>query len=120
MSGTDSGRREVTIYCDGACRGNPGLDPGSPRGVNVRLYDDAEAGWKMMWIATSGRQVQDMRAGMRDGQLTMWQVYPDRPNFLAKFTVVDDDRWYRISYVKDIHDDWEPRFKLAASRIACP
>ena len=98
---------------------DPGLDPNSPRGVNVRLFDDEEGIWKMMWIATGGRQVQDLRAEMRDGKLTMWQVYPERPNFLADFTIVDNQHWHRISYVKDSDGEWVPQFKLAASRIAC-
>ena len=78
---------------------DPGLDPSGFKGVNVRYYDAEKSEWQMMWIATGGKQVQDLRAEMRDGKLTMWQVYPERAGFLADFTVVDADHWYRTSYV---------------------
>jgi hypothetical protein len=34
----------------------------------------------MMWIATGDLPVQDLWAEMREGKLTRWQIYPDRPN----------------------------------------
>lgn len=98
---------------------DPGLDPSSNRGVNVRFYDSEASQWKMMWIATNAAVVQDLRAEVRDGKLTMWQVYPERPNFLADFTVVDQDHWHRISYTKNDAGEWTPQFKLAATRIPC-
>ncbi|MEM6707105.1 MAG: hypothetical protein AAF690_30660, partial [Acidobacteriota bacterium] len=70
---------------------DPGLDPSSGRGVNVRLYDPEEKLWKMMWIATVGKQTQDLRAQVQDGKLVMWQVHPERPGFRAEFTVEDED-----------------------------
>jgi hypothetical protein len=98
---------------------DPGIDRAAPRGVNVRMYDPEAEEWQMMWIATGGLQVQDLRAEMRDGKLTMWQVYPDRPDFRADFTVEDTDHWYRTSYVPGDNGEWQPQFKLAASRIPC-
>ena len=98
---------------------DPGIDPDAPRGINVRFYDSKTSKWKMMWIATGAGQVQDLRAEMRDGKLTMWQVYPDRPDFLADFTVVDEDHWYRTGYGKDEQGEWVPQFKLTATRIPC-
>ena len=98
---------------------DPGLDPDAPRGVNVRFFDTESSQWKMMWIASGAAQVQDLRAEMRDGKLTMWQVYPERPGFLADFTVEDEDHWYRVSYTKDEQGEWAPQFKLAATRIPC-
>lgn len=98
---------------------DPAIDPVSPRGVNVRIFDTESAEWKMMWVHTGSNQVQDLRAEMRDGKITMWQVYPDRPNFLADFTVEDEDNWHRVSYVKDEAGDWRPQFKLSATRIPC-
>ncbi|MEL7030918.1 MAG: hypothetical protein AAGK80_01490 [Pseudomonadota bacterium] len=98
---------------------DPGLQPESPRGVNVRMYDEASAEWKMMWVSTTGAQVQDLRAGMRDGKLTMWQIYPTEIELVADFTVEDADHWHRISYVKDDAGEWIPQYKLAARRIAC-
>ncbi len=98
---------------------NPGEDPNAPRGVNVRMYDSDAGQWKMMWMDTGGLRPQDLRAEMRDGKLTMWQEYPDRPNFLAKFTTVDADHWYRVSYTRDEQGEWVKQFKLAASRIPC-
>jgi len=98
---------------------DPRQDPNAPRGVNVRFYDPEAAQWKMMWLATGAAQVADLRAEMRDGKLTMWQVYPERPGFLADFTVEDDDHWHRVSYTKDSQGEWVPQFKLAATRIPC-
>lgn len=98
---------------------NPDIDPDAPRGVNVRMYDVEESVWKMMWISTNGKQVQDLRAEMRDGKLTMWNVYPERIKSLADFTIEDADHWHRISYVKDDADEWVPQFKLRATRIPC-
>ena len=98
---------------------DPGLQPDAPRGVNVRLYDAASEEWKMMWVATGAARVQDLRAKIVDGKLTMWQVYPTQIDLVADFTREDDDHWHRISYVKDADDNWVPQFKLRASRIPC-
>ena len=98
---------------------NPTEDPNAPRGINVRMYDAEAEQWSMMWMATGPYTVQDLKAEMRDGKLTMWQVYPDRPNFLADFTVVDADHWHRISYTPGENGEWVPQFKLAATRIPC-
>lgn len=98
---------------------DPGFDRSGFKGVNVRFYDADKSEWQMMWVSTGGKQVQDLRAEMRDGKLTMWQVYPERPGFLADFTVVDEDHWYRTSYTQDAEGMWTPAFKLAATRIPC-
>ena len=98
---------------------DPEEDPSAPRGVNVRMFDTDSEEWRMMWIATSAKQVQDLRAELRDGKVTMWQVYPERPGFLADFTVEDENHWYRVSYVKDDHGEWTPQFKLRATRRPC-
>lgn len=98
---------------------DPGLDPDAPRGVNVRFYDADKTQWKMMWISSNAATVQDLRAEWRDGKLTMWQEHPERPNFLADFTVVDKDHWFRVSYTKNEDGGWTPQFKLAATRIPC-
>lgn len=100
---------------------NPDIaqNPDGNHGVNVRLYDPEAEEWDMMWVATRNHQVQDLRAKIIDGKLTMWQVYPERANFRAVFNVDDDDHWNRVSYVKDENDEWARQFKLAATRIAC-
>ena len=95
------------------------LMPDTPRGVNVRFYDEKNAQWKMMWTASGSLQPQDLRAEMRDGKLTMWQVYPERPDFYSEFFVVDDDHWHRIAYGKDDAGNWVPTYKLNAARIPC-
>ena len=88
-------------------------------GTNVRLYDAEEGVWKMMWISTAGHQVQDLRAEIRAGELTMWQVYPARPGWKAVFELIDEDRWARVSYQQDEQDDWQPQFRLEATRQPC-
>ncbi|MEZ5921701.1 MAG: hypothetical protein R3C60_10165 [Parvularculaceae bacterium] len=98
---------------------DPAQDPNASRGVNVRMYDPEAKEWDMMWVATGNHQVQDLRAKMIDGKLTMWQVYPERPNFRAEFEVFDADHWARISYTKDEKGGWVKQYKLAASRIPC-
>ena len=98
---------------------DPAQDPDAPRGVNVRMYDPDAEEWDMMWVATNTHQVQDLRARMKEGVLTMWQEYPERPNFLAEFHIDDDDHWSRISYIKDENGEWAKQFKLAATRIPC-
>jgi hypothetical protein len=98
---------------------DPGHDPNSGRGINIRMWD-AEAGeWDMTWVHTLGRQVQDLRAGMKDGVLTMWQIYPERPDFKATFERLDADNWERIQYKQDEAGEWQPTFKLVATRIPC-
>lgn len=74
----------------------------------------------MMWIATGGRQVQDLRAKVIDGKLTMWQVYPERPNFRAYFERTGPDSWHRIHLEPDENGNWVNKYKLAATRIPCP
>ncbi|WP_370336473.1 hypothetical protein [Parvularcula marina] len=98
---------------------DPGIEPETGRGINVRMWDAEDGEWDMMWIATAGRQVQDLRAKVMDGVLTMWQVYPERPEFKATFHIEDEDHWARISYVPDENGEWQPQFKLAATRIPC-
>ncbi len=88
-------------------------------GVNVRLYDPEESIWKMMWVSTSGRQIQDLRAEIREGELTMWQVYPERPGWKAVFELLDEDRWARVSYQQDDKGAWQPQFRLEATRQPC-
>lgn len=101
------------------------FDPGPDRpdgvwGVNVRTFDPQAGLWKMMWISLPERQVQDLRAEVRDGTLTMWQVYPERPGWKAEFETLDDDHWTRISYLQDPGTgEWTPQYRLAASRIPC-
>ena len=88
-------------------------------GVNVRIYDPEENVWKMMWVSTSGRQVQDLRAQMQEGGLTMWQVYPERPGWKAVFEVLDEKRWARVSYQRNEQGTWQPQFRLEATRQPC-
>lgn len=99
---------------------DPGMVPDTPRGVNVRAWDAEDGEWDMMWIHSGGRHVQDLRAKMIDGKLTMWQVYPERPNFRAYFERTGPDSWHRISLVPGENGEWVPQFKLAATRIPCP
>ena len=64
--------------------------------------------------------VQDLRARVIDGVLTMWQVYPERPDFRAYFNRYDDGSWERISLVPDGEGGWKKQFRLYARPIACP
>lgn len=98
---------------------DPAQDPDAPRGINVRMYDPQAGEWDMMWIATGAHQVQDLRAKVEDGELWMWQVYPERPDFKAVFKIEDADRWARISYTKNDAGEWVKQYKLAAARIPC-
>ena len=89
-------------------------------GVNVRTYDPQARLWKVMWISLPARQVQDMRAQLRDGIFTLWQVHPERPDWRAEFEVQDEDHWARVSYVRDgPNGEWSRQFRLAATRIPC-
>ncbi len=98
---------------------DPGLDPDSVRGVNVRMWD-AEAGeWDMMWVYTGNHQVQDLRAKEIDGVLTMWQVYPERPDFRATFERTGPDSWARITLKPGDEGEWVPTIRLEATRIPC-
>ena len=98
---------------------DPGLDPNSARGINIRLWDGEAGEWDMMWVHTSGRQVQDLRAKVIDGRLTMWQVYPERADFKAEFERLGPDSWQRVQYAPDEEGEWRPTFKLVATRIPC-
>jgi hypothetical protein len=98
---------------------DPAQDADASRGVNVRMYDPEAEEWDMMWVATGAHQVQDLRAKVKDGVLTMWQVYPERPDFRADFEVTDADHWARIGFTKNDEGDWVKQFKLAATRIPC-
>ena len=99
---------------------DPGHDADTPRGINMRMWDAESGEWDMMWVHSSARQVQDLRAKMIDGKLTMWQEYPDRPNFRAYFERLGPDSWHRITLAKDEAGEWQPTFKLVATRIECP
>lgn len=99
---------------------DPGTDdPSGTWGVNVRLFDPHAAVWKMMWIAMPARQVQDLRAEVRDGRLTMWQVHPERPGWKAEFEIVDADHWARVSYTAAPDGGWVPEYRLEATRRPC-
>lgn len=98
------------------------LDPDPNQGglgVNVRIYDPQEKIWKMMWVATSGLQVQDLRAKMIDDKMTMWQVYPPRDKWKAEFNQLASNQWERISYQQDAEGTWQPQFRLVARRAPC-
>jgi len=98
------------------------IDPDSTQGglgVNVRIYDPQQQIWKMMWVATSSLQVQDLLAKMIDGKLTMWQVYPPRDGWKAEFNQLGNKRWERISYQQDADGAWQPQFRLVATREPC-
>lgn len=99
---------------------DPGLDPSSPRGVNVRMWDADAGEWDMMWIHTSGKQVLDLRAAMVDDVLTMWQIYPEGVDSRSTFHRLSPDSWERISYVRDEEGEWAKQFRLRATRIPCP
>ena len=95
-------------------------DPNSGgRGTNVRLFDPVAGVWKMMWVSTAGYQVQDLRAEVREGALTMWQAYPERPGWKAVFEQIDERRWARTSYQQDEAGTWQPQFRLEATRQPC-
>ena len=83
------------------------------------MYDPDSGVWKMMWIATPARQVQDLRAEVRNGRLTMWQVYPPREGWKAEFEILDACRWARVSYLQEADGSWTPQFRLAATRREC-
>lgn len=100
---------------------DPGIELKGSRGTNVRMYDADAGEWDMMWIATAGHQVQDLRARIIEGKLTMWQVYPERAGFRAYFERLGPEQWQRISLVPGSgENEWVPQFKLVATRIACP
>ena len=99
---------------------DPAAEPEANRGVNVRMWDPEAGEWDMMWVATAAHQVQDLRAKVIDGVLTMWQVYPDRPDFRAYFERYGPDSWARISQVPDGKGGWKKQFLLKATRIPCP
>ncbi len=98
---------------------DPGIEPDTPRGINVRIWDEEADEWDMMWFHTSNTQVQDLRAKIEDGRLMMWQIYPERPNFRAYFTTDGPDKWERITQAPDGEGGWKNTFKLVATRIAC-
>lgn len=98
---------------------DPAQDPVAGRGINVRMFDAEKGEWQMMWIATTGKQVQDLRAKVIDDQLTMWQVYPENTDFKAVFNVIDADHWERIQYKHNESGEWVPAYKLVARRISC-
>lgn len=95
-------------------------NPNSPSsGINVRMYDADQNLWKMMWISTTSKQVQELHAQTIDGVLTMWQVMPERPGWKAEFEVLDDCRWARADYVEQSAGDWQPQFRLVATKRGC-
>ena len=104
---------------EGAAVYDEWLDPQGGKGVNVRMYDAEKAVWKMMWIATGSLQVQDLRAGFKDGKLTMWQVYPERSGWKAVFTRESTDSWAREEFFENEKGEWVPRFRLVATRSDC-
>lgn len=98
---------------------DPGHAPETPRGMNVRRWD-AEAGeWDMMWLHSIGSQVTDLRARMIDDKLTMWQIYPEGSKIRSYFERLGPDNWHRITQSKNDSGEWQPTFKLVATRIPC-
>lgn len=98
---------------------DPGLDPRSARGVNVRMWDPQAGEFDMMWVYDGTHQVQDLRAREIDGVLTMWQVYPERPDFRATFHRLPDGAWERITLAPDENGEWRPTVRLRATPVAC-
>lgn len=98
---------------------DPGVDPATGRGINVRMWDPEAGEWDMMWFDTSARQVQDLRAKEIDGALTMWQVYPGNPTFRAYFERLGPDSWQRVTLAQGEDGEWRKTFLLKATRIPC-
>ena len=96
---------------------DPDPDKGGS-GVNVRIYDAETSEWKMMWISTKGKVVQELHAGIVDGVLRMWQIHPKRPGWHAEFHVLDENRWARTEHM-EINGQSEPKFRLVATRTGC-
>ena len=99
---------------------DPAIDPQSARGINIRMWDQDAAEWDMMWVHTGEKQVTDLRAKMIDGKLTMWQEYPERPNFKSYFERMGPDSWHRVSLLQDENGELTKQFRLLATRIPCP
>ncbi|MEZ6023148.1 MAG: hypothetical protein R3C16_07010 [Hyphomonadaceae bacterium] len=68
-----------------------------------------------------GTPGQDLRAEMRDGQMVMWQVHPNRGiDWKAVFEIVDDEHWVRTEYARPFAGDaWRPLGRLSATQVAC-
>ena len=109
-----------TVIVDEWYTRDPGLEPQAARGINVRMFNPETGRWNLMWIADTTHQVQSLEAERIDGELTMWQVYPDRADFRAVFHVQDADHWDRVEYMRDEAGEWQPRYILRATRIPCP
>lgn len=99
---------------------DPGMQPDTTGGTNIRLWDAEDGEWDMMWIHTNSKQVQDLRAKLIDGKLTMWRIYPSDREMNAYFERTGPNSWHRISLTKNEAGEWVPQFKLAATRIPCP
>jgi len=84
------------------------------------MWDQKAEEWDMMWVHTGTNQVQDLRAKMIDGKLTMWQEYPERPDFKSYFERLGPDSWHRVSLAKGEDGQWTKQFRLLATRIPCP
>lgn len=89
------------------------------RGINIRMYDEQTDLWKMMWISTTGKQVQELHARRIDGVLTMWQVHPERVGWKAEFEILNNCVWARSDFVQQDSEDWQPQFRLVATERDC-
>ena len=98
---------------------DPDIVPTTGRGANLRVYDGESKRWAMTWIHTSQADPTALAAEMRDGVLTMWQLYPDGPSWEATFEVLSPDRWMRTQYSLDENGKRTPQFQLIAERVAC-
>lgn len=108
-----------TVIVDEWFDRDPGPVPDAKRGINVRMWDEKAGEWDMMWVSSYDNKVQDLRAAMKDGVLTMWQVYPERPDFRAYFERLGPDSWHRISLVPDGEGGWKKQYRILATRIPC-
>lgn len=98
---------------------DPGLDPGTQRGVITRIYDSDAGEWKVAWTYSKNPQITDLRVTMVDGLLTMRTFSPKQPNFDAYFERTDADTWTRTAFKTQEDGSRTPLWQAIATRIAC-
>lgn len=103
------------------------FDPGygyvetSGAGINIRLFDVEAGRWETAWHYTANTEVRELHQEVReDGQLWLWQVYPEAGERDVHFETYDADHWARIERQRNEDGEWVNAVKLEARRATCP
>ena len=98
----------------------PNQPPALGRGINIRMWDSENARWSNMWMHTRKATTTELHSRVEDGNMVMYQVYPETTaKTRIEFEVHDDGTWSRFTYAEGEDGALTPTGRLDGIKKAC-